>query len=65
MYSDCDLTAVEIDYDREGDVLYLSFGPPQEAVCIDIGKGVLVRLNTTTRRVVGLTILDFRARYCS
>ena len=50
------------DYDREADVLYLSLGRPRKAVDIDIGDGVVVRIDEKKREVVGVTILGMRAR---
>ncbi len=47
----------KITYDREGDVLYISFGEPAPADDSDItDEGVVVRLREG--RIVGLTILN-------
>lgn len=45
------------EYDGEADTLYLSFGAPQPAVGVDIGKGVIVRYYEVRKEVVGLTIV--------
>ena len=50
------------DYDQEADVLYLSLGRPRKAVGVDIGDGVVVRIDEKKREVVGVTILGMRAR---
>jgi len=50
------------DYDEEADVLYLSLGRPRKAVGVDIGDGVVVRIDEKKREVVGVTILGMRAR---
>lgn len=50
------------DYDEEADVLYLSIGSPIPAVGVDIGEGVVLRYDEPRREVVGLTILNVRAR---
>lgn len=50
------------DYDQEADVLYLSLGRPRKAVGVDIGDGVVVRIDEKKRKVVGVTILGMRAR---
>ena len=50
------------DYDQEADVLYLSLGRPRKAVGIDIGDGVVVRIDEKKREVVGVTIRGMRAR---
>ena len=49
------------DYDKEADVLYISFQRPQRATDTDImDDGTLV--HTRGSKVVGLTITDFRNR---
>ena len=49
-------------YDEEADVLYISIGKPQKAVGIDIGDGVIVRINEDDKETVGLTILGIKER---
>jgi len=52
---------VEVDYDPKGDVLYISFGKPQEADDSDITEeGVIIRLKEG--KIVGLTILNASKR---
>jgi uncharacterized protein YuzE len=46
-----------VNYDKEADVLYISFGQPQKAEGIDIGNGIIVRVLPETDKVVGLTII--------
>lgn len=53
---------VSWNYDGEADVLYLSLGEPVEALGVDIGDGVVVRVDETTNQVVGLTVLALRSR---
>lgn len=55
-------TELDWSYDDEADVLYVSFGPPREAVGIDIGDGVIVRYDEQADEVVGVTILGLRSR---
>ncbi len=50
------------EYDKEADVLYISVGEPRPAEGIDIGKGVIVRIDPKTKEVVGLTIINFARR---
>lgn len=54
--------SVSWDYDEEADVLYLSIGKPQAAEGIDIGEGVIVRVDPRRSDVVGLTVVGLRAR---
>ena len=55
------LRNIEVDYDPKGDVLYISFGKPQEADDSDITEeGVIIRLKEG--KIVGLTILNASKR---
>jgi len=52
---------IAVDYDPEGDVLYISFGEPREAEDSDVTEeGVVVRLKDG--KIVGLTILNASKR---
>jgi len=46
------------DYDADADVLYISIGKPQKAEGIDLGNGVIVRVNPTTHEIIGFTLLN-------
>ena len=51
------LDMVKLNYDSEGDVLYINFGEPQPADDSDItDEGVIVRLREG--KIVGLSILN-------
>lgn len=49
---------IKWDYDAEADVLYLSFGNPQKAEGVDIGDGTIIRIQSDSREIVGVTILN-------
>jgi uncharacterized protein YuzE len=49
---------IKWDYDAESDVLYISFGNPQNAEGVDIGEGTIVRVQTETNEIIGLTIIN-------
>ncbi|MCK9596623.1 DUF2283 domain-containing protein [Candidatus Pacearchaeota archaeon] len=50
-----------INYDRESDVLYISFvEPPVPAICDEVEEGILVRHDMNTDAIVGVTIIDFQ-----
>lgn len=49
---------IKWDYDAEADVLYISFGNPQNAEGVDIGEGTIVRVQTDTNEITGLTIMN-------
>ncbi len=52
---------IRLDYDPEGDVLYISFGDPQPADDSDVTDDDII-VRTRAGEIVGLTILDARAR---
>lgn len=54
---------MQLFYDDEGDVLYLSVGDPRPAVSEELGDDVLLRHDIETGEVVGLTVLNFSARF--
>lgn len=54
---------MQLFYDDEGDVLYLSVGDPRPAVSEELGDDVLLRHDIETGEVVGLTVLNFSSRF--
>ena len=61
MAAKLELKKVKMDYDAEGDVLYISFGGPYPADDSHVtDEGVVIR--TRENRIVGLTILNARDR---
>lgn len=55
------LEKIDLDYDEEADVLYISFGRPREAKdSVEAEDGVIYRI--AGNEVVGITITDFKAR---
>ena len=51
----------QVDYDKEADVLYLSFERPQKATDTETGEDGIIR-RYRDGRLVGLTILDASTR---
>jgi len=49
---------ITFDYDKEADVLYISFGEPKEAIAEEVGN-IGVRIDEKTKEIVGLTIIEF------
>lgn len=48
------------DYDKEADVLYISFSPGENATAaVELNDNILLRFNRAERRVIGLTLMDF------
>jgi uncharacterized protein YuzE len=53
---------MQLAYDHESDILYLSMGEPRPAISREIGDDVLLRLDAETGQVVGMTILNLSTR---
>lgn len=51
---------VEYHYDREADVLYISFGPPAPAVSVVIEDWFIIRVTPGTPRLCGFTLAGFK-----
>jgi uncharacterized protein YuzE len=55
------LKRINLEYDEDADVLYISFGEPREAKdSIEVEDGVIYRI--ADNEIVGITITDFKAR---
>jgi uncharacterized protein YuzE len=51
---------VVYSYDKEVDILYISFSPGEPATTsVELNDNILLRLNRAERRAVGLTMMDF------
>jgi uncharacterized protein YuzE len=47
-------------YDKEADVLYISFAPAEKpTAAVELNDNILLRFNLTEKRAVGLTLMDF------
>jgi uncharacterized protein YuzE len=47
-------------YDKEADVLYISFSPGEKAAtAVELNDNILLRFNRAEKRAVGLTLMDF------
>jgi uncharacterized protein YuzE len=49
---------IKWNYDAEADVLYISFGKPEDAEGIDIGEGTIIRIRPDSHEIIGVTILN-------
>ncbi len=59
--AEIELKKIKMDYDEDGDVLYINFGKPQKADDSDItDEGVVIRLRD--KKIVGLSILNAKRR---
>ena len=52
-------------YDKARDVLYLSLGKPQASLGEEVEDGVFLNRNPRSRKIVGITVLDFENRFTS
>ena len=50
---------IAVDYDSEGDILYITFGKPRAATGYQLSDQLLLRLDTKTNTVAGITIFNF------
>jgi uncharacterized protein YuzE len=51
---------VSYTYDKEADVLYISFAPGEEpTAAVELNDNILLRFNRAARRAIGLTLMDF------
>lgn len=55
-----DFQKVRYSYDRTGDVLYVSFGPPVPAVAIQVEDWLALRVSLRPPSFVGMTIVGFK-----
>lgn len=47
-------------YDKEVDVLYISFSPGEKATtAVELNDNILLRFNRVEKRAIGLTLMDF------
>ena len=49
---------ITIDYDKEADVLYLSFGEPTESITEELNN-IGIRINEKTKQITGITVINF------
>lgn len=54
------ITKPTYSYDKEADVLYISFSPGEKATAaVELNDNILLRFNRTEKRAIGLTLMDF------
>jgi uncharacterized protein YuzE len=54
---------LNMDYDTESDVLYVSLGPPQASLSYEIAKDIWLDCLPPHRAVIGMTIINFLRHY--
>lgn len=55
-------TTIIYDYDEDDDILYLSIGEPTPSISDEIEEGIILRKDMKTKKVTGVTILDYKYR---
>lgn len=53
---------MQLVYDLQADVLYLSIGEPHPAISREVGDDVLLQIDPQTGDEVGLTVLNLSTR---
>lgn len=54
---------MKIVYDGEADVLYITCGTPKYTEYIEYSEDVILRLDPDTKRLVGVTVIDFSRHF--
>jgi len=50
-------------FNKEGDVLDISIGDPKGAISKEVGDDILIRVDSKSNEVLGITILNFEKRF--
>ena len=53
------MTTPNFSYDELSDTLYVSFAPGEKATGIELNDHILLRINKTERKAVGLTFFEY------
>lgn len=53
------MTKPIVNYDEVSDTLYVSFEPGKKATGIELNEHILLRINRSERRAIGLTFLEY------
>ena len=54
---------IDVDYDEESDVLYISLGKPRPGIVLEDDNGRLIRIDPKTNEMIGITLLDLKEHY--
>ncbi len=53
------MTKPVFNYDEESDTLYVSFAPGEPATGIELNDHILLRIDKSERRAIGVTLFDY------
>ncbi len=56
---------LRLSYDQENDIVYIAVGKARQAVCETLDNGVVIKRDPTTRRIIGLILLDVTRNFAS
>lgn len=54
---------MRLSYDKEADVLYITFGIPRFGIDDETEDGIFIRRDEMRREVLGITVMDFEKRF--
>ena len=54
------LEGAQHEYDRDGDVLYISFGPPRPCVTLAVEDWLAIQVTPSAGQLCGITIIGFK-----
>ena len=54
---------MNMSYDKKGDTLDISLGKPIKAISKEIEEDLFVRIDPTTKKIVGFMVLNFEKRF--
>ncbi|KKQ18320.1 MAG: hypothetical protein US31_C0006G0051 [Berkelbacteria bacterium GW2011_GWA1_36_9] len=55
--------ALNFTYDKEGDILDVSLGRPEQAISEEISEDIFVRMDPKSKKIIGFMILNFEKRF--
>lgn len=53
---------IKYNYDKKADILYAHYGEPKPAKSIDKNNGIVLRIEPSTGKYIGFTIINYMAR---
>ncbi|HBQ28035.1 hypothetical protein HX99_02345 [Peptococcaceae bacterium SCADC1_2_3] len=56
------LTKLDVSYDHDNDILYISFGSPRPSYCVTEVDDIFIMKDVETDEYSGVTIMDFQER---
>ncbi len=54
---------MRLSYDKEADVLYITFGIPKFGIDEEKEDGIFIRRDEMRREVIAITVMDFEKRF--